>query len=158
MRFQLAGDQVASHDAARVAVDHDQVQHFGARDHLHLASRYLPFERLVSAQQQLLSGLPARIKGARNLRAAEGAVVELPAVLACERHALCHALVDDVHADLRQPVHVGFARAEIAALHRVVEQAVDAVAVVVIVLGGVDAALRGDGVRAARANPESRNT
>ncbi len=32
---------------------------------------------------------------------------------------------------------------------RVVEEAVDAVAVVLVVLGGVDAALRGDGVRAA---------
>src|ERR1019366_6435385 len=32
----------------------------------------------------------------------------------------------------------------------VIEEAVDAVAVAVIILGGVDAALRGDGVRAAR--------
>ena len=60
------------------------------------------------------------------------------------------ALVDDVDADLRQAVDVGLAGAEVAALHRVVEQAVDAIAVVVIILGGVDAALRGDGVRAAR--------
>ena len=73
------------------------------------------------------------------------------AVLAGERHALRHALVDDVDADLRQAVDVGFAGAEIAALHRVVEEAVNAVAVVLIILGGVDAALRGDGVRAARA-------
>ena len=43
-----------------------------------------------------------------------------------------------------QPVDVGLARAEVAALDRVVEQAVDAVAVVLVVLGGVDAALRGD--------------
>ena len=50
----------------------------------------------------------------------------------------------------RQPIDVRFARAEIAALDRVVEQAVDAVAVVLIVLRGVDAALRGDAVRAAR--------
>src|SRR6185295_17672397 len=41
--------------------------------------------------------------------------------------------------------------AEVAALYRVVEQAVDAVAVVAVILGGVDAALRGDGVRAPRA-------
>src|SRR5262249_39437861 len=46
---------------------------------------------------------------------------------------------------------VGFARAEIAALDRVVKQAVDRVAVVAVILRGVDAALRGDGVRAARA-------
>ena len=73
------------------------------------------------------------------------------AVLAREGHALRDALVDDVDADLREAVDVGFARAEVAALDRVVEQAVDAVAVVLVVLRGVDAALRGDGVRAARA-------
>ena len=114
------------------------------------AAADLPFERLVGAEQQLLAGLAARVEGARHLRAAEGAVVEVAAVFARERHALRHALIDDVDADLRQAVDVGFARAEIAALHGVVEQAVDAVAVVVIVLGGVDAALRRDAVRAAR--------
>src|SRR6185437_5138966 len=46
-------------------------------------------------------------------------------------------------------VDVRFARTEVAALHGVVKEAVDAVAIVVIVLGGVDAALRGDGVGAA---------
>ena len=38
---------------------------------------------------------------------------------------------------------VGLAGAEVAALDRVVEETVDAVAVVLVVLGGVDAALRG---------------
>ena len=50
-----------------------------------------------------------------------------------------------------QPVDVGLARAEVAALDRVVEQPVDAVAVVLVVLGRVDPALGGDAVRAARA-------
>ena len=90
----------------------------------------LPLQRLVGAEQQLLARLPAGVERARHLRAAERAVVEVAAVFARERHALRHALVDDVDADLRQAVDVGFARAEIAALHRVVEQAVDAVAVV----------------------------
>ena len=71
------------------------------------------------------------------------------AVLARERHALRDALIDDVDADLRQAVDVGFAGAEVAAFDGVVEEAVNAVAVVLIILGGVDAALRGDGVRAA---------
>ena len=86
------------------------------------------------------------------------AIRQRAAILARERHALRHALVDDVDADLRQPVNVRFARAEIAALHRVVEQPVNAVAVVLIILRRVDAALRGDGVRAPRANPESKST
>jgi hypothetical protein len=45
---------------------------------------------------------------------------------------------------------VALARAEVAALDGVVEQPVHAVAVVLVVLRGVDAALRGDRVRAAR--------
>ena len=154
----LPRDQVAGDDAARLAVDHDQVEHLGAREHLHRAGADLPFERLVGAEQQLLPGLPARVEGARDLRAAEGAVVQVPRIFAREGHALRDALVDDVQADLRQAVDVGLAGAEVAALDGVVEEAVDAVAVVVIVLGGVDAALRGDGVRAARANPGSRST
>ena len=148
--LDLPGHQVAGDDAARAAVHHDQVEHLGAREHRHLPGAHLPFQRLVGAQQQLLPGLAARVEGARYLRAAEAAVVQVARVFAGERHALRHALVDDVHRNLRQPVDVGFARAEIAALDRVVEQAVDAVAVVVVVLGGVDAALRGDRVRAPR--------
>ncbi len=111
----------------------------------------LAHQRLVRAEQQLLARLAARVEGARDLRAAERSVVEQPAVLAREGHALRDALVDDVDAQLRQPVDVGFARAVVAALDRVVEEAVDAVAVVLVVLGRVDAALRGDAVRAARA-------
>ena len=113
-----------------LAVDHHQVEHLGAREHRHLARADLPFQRLVSAQQQLLAGLAAGVESARHLRAAEGAVVQHAAVFARERHALRHALVDDVDADLREAVDVGFARAEVAALHGVVEEAVDAVAVV----------------------------
>jgi hypothetical protein len=60
------------------------------------------------------------------------------------------ALVDDVHRNLGQPVDVAFAGAEVAALYRVVEEAIDRVAVVLVVLGRIDTALRGDGVRAAR--------
>ncbi len=47
-------------------------------------------------------------------------------------------------------MHVRFAGAEVAALDGVVEEAVHRVAVVAVVLGGVDAALRGDGVGPAR--------
>ncbi len=149
MRFDLAGDQVARHDAARASIDHDQIEHLRARIHRHAALADLMFERLIGAEQQLLPRLAARVEGARNLRAAEAAVIQIARIFAREGHALRHALIDDVDADLRQAVDVRFARAEIAALHGVVEQAIDAVAIVVIILGGVDAALRGDAVRAA---------
>ena len=111
----------------------------------------LPHHRLIGAEQQLLAGLAARVEGPRHLRAAERPVVEQAAVLARERHALRDALIDDVDAQLRQPVDVRFARAVVAALDGVVEQPLDAVAVVLVVLRGVDAALRGDAVRAPRA-------
>ena len=112
---------------------------------------HLAHQRLIRAEQELLPGLAARVEGARDLRAAERPVVEQPAVLARERNALGHALVDDVHAQLREPVDVRFPRAVVAALDGVVEQAVDAVAVVLVVLRGVDPALGGDAVGAARA-------
>jgi len=84
---------------------------------------HLPHERRIGAEQELLAGLAARVEGARQLRAAERPVVEQPAVLARERHALRDALIDDVHAQLREAVHVRFARPVVAALHRVVEEA-----------------------------------
>ena len=149
--LDLAGHQVAADDAPRLAVDDDEVEHLAAREKRHRAGVHLPHQRLVRAEQQLLAGLAARVERARHLRAAERPVVEQPAVLARERHALRDALVDDVHRQLREPIDVGLACAEVAALDRVVEEAVDAVAVVLVVLRGVDAALRGDAVRASRA-------
>ena len=138
-------------DAARLAVDEDQIEHLAPGEQPDRLRVHLSHQRLVRAEQQLLAGLAARVERARDLRAAERSVVEQAAVFAGERHALRDALIDDVHAQLRQPVDVGFARAIVAALDRVVEQPIDAVAVVLIVLRGVDAALRGDAVRAARA-------
>src|SRR5207249_5933743 len=81
---------------------------------------------------------------------AEGPVVEITRILTCERHSLRHALVDDIEADLRQAVDVALARAEIATFYCVVEEPVDAVTIVVIILGGVDSALGSDAVSAAR--------
>ena len=108
----FAADHVPDDDAARPAVHDDELQHLVARVHLDLAEADLPLERLVGAQQELLAGLAAGVEGSRDLGAAEGAVVEQAAVLACERDAQGHALVDDVHRDLGEPVDVGLARAE----------------------------------------------
>ena len=41
------------------AVDDDEVEHLGARIHLHLAGADLPAQRLIGAEQQLLAGLAA---------------------------------------------------------------------------------------------------
>ena len=113
------------------------------------ASRDLTLERLVGADQQLLTRLATRVERTGHLHATEGAVVEEAAVLASEGDALRDALVDDVGADLGEAVDVVLTGAVVAALDRVVEETVDGVVVVAVVLRGVDTTLRGDGVRAA---------
>ena len=149
-RADLAGDQVAGDDTGGVAVVQHEVEHLRALEQLDGSEVHLAGERLVRAQQQLLPRLTTGIERAGDLGAAERSVVEEPAVLACEGNPLRDALVDDVHADLREPVDVGLTRPVVAALHGVVEETVHAVAVVLVVLRGVDAALRGDAVRATR--------
>ncbi|CAB4960892.1 unannotated protein [freshwater metagenome] len=144
-----ARDQVAGDDAAGDAVDQDDVEHLVAVVDRHVALGDLVLERLVGAEQQLLAGLAARVERALDEHAAEGAGRELAAVLPVERDALRRGLVDDVRRHLGEAPDVRLAGAEVAALDRVVEEALDRVALVREVLRGVDAALRGDGVRAA---------
>ena len=67
-----------------------------------------------------------------------------------ERHALLGALIDDEIADFGQPVNVPFARTEIAPFDRVVKQSKNAIAVVLVILGGIDPALRRNGMGATR--------
>jgi hypothetical protein len=145
-----ARDQVPGDDATGLAVDHDQVEHLGTRMHGNGTGVDLPFERLVGAEQQLLAGLAASIEGTRDLGAAKGSVGERAAVFTGEGNSLGYALIDDVDAHLGQAIDIGLARAEVSTLHRVVEEAEHAVSVVLVILGCVDAALGGDGVRAAR--------
>ena len=145
-----AGIQIADNDALRVAIDLHEIEHLGARKHFHSALVDFLFQSLIAADQELLAGLAAGVEGAGNLRAAEGAVIQQPAVFAGEGHALRDALVDDLVGDLGEAIDVGLAGAEVAALDGVVEKAVNGVAVVAVVFRGVDAALRGDGVGAAR--------
>ena len=147
----LAGDQVADRDPLGLAVDHHEVEHLGAGEQLHRPRLDLAGEGGVGPQQELLPGLPAGVKGPGDLGAAEGAGVEVSGVVAGERHALRDALVDDVVAHLGEPPDVRLAGSEVSALDRVVEEAPDAVAVVRVILRGVDPALGGDAVRAARA-------
>ena len=113
---------------------------------LHRAGRHLAHQRRVGPQQQLLAGLAPGIERAGYLGPAEGAVVEQPAVLPSEGHALGGGLVDDVHRHLGQAVHVGLPGPVVAPLDGVVEQPVNAVAVVLVVLGRIDAALGGNAV------------
>ena len=125
VRLDLAGEQVADDDAGAATVDDHGVDELDAVVQRDAAEPDLAGQLLVGAEQQLLAGLAAGVERAADLRAAEAAVVEQAAVLAGERHALGHHLVDDVDAHLGEAVHVALAGAEVAALDRVVEQAVD---------------------------------
>src|SRR4029450_9832110 len=93
---------------------------------------------------------PADEDGAGHDPAADRAVGELPAVLARERHALGYGVVDDPRRELGEAVHVRLARAEAPPPERVVEEPLDAVAVVPVALRRVDAPLGGDAVGASR--------
>ena len=148
--LDLAGHQFAGDDAAGLAIDDHQVQHLVAREHGHRAGGDLAAQGTVDAQQELLAGLAAGVEGAADLHAAERPVGQGAAVLAGERHAHGDALVDDAGRELGQTVDVGLPGPIIAALDGVVEQAIDAVAVVLVVLRRVDAALGRHAVGPAR--------
>ena len=106
---------------------------------------------MVCAQQQLLPRLTPCIKRPGNLCTAERAVGKVTTVFTGKRNALRNTLVDNVNADLCQTVDIGLARTEIATLDGVVEQPLNAVAVVLVILGTVDPTLCGNAVRTARA-------
>src|ERR1700722_7343874 len=133
-----------------MAIDEHQVEHFAARKHGNVAHGNLPAQGLVGTQEQLLAGLAPRVKRARYLRAAERTIRQQTTVFARKRHALRNALVNYINADLGQTINIGLARAEVAALDGVVEKTIDAVAVVLVVLGRVDSTLGGDTGGAAR--------
>src|ERR1700685_4106168 len=148
MGVDLTGDEIARDDAARVTVDDDEIEHLRARIHGDGAGLHLALQSLVGAQQKLLPGLASCIERPRYLRATERAIRQGAAVFTSKRHALRDALIDDVHADLSEAIDVRFAGAEVAAFHGVIEEAVHAVAIILVILRGVDATLRRDGVRA----------
>src|SRR5260370_18595789 len=127
-----------------MSIRYHQVKHLCLRKHLHGARGNLTAKRLVTAEQKLLSGLSGRVKGSGNLRAAERAISKQAAILARKRDSLRDALIDDVRAHFGEPVNVCFTRAEIAAFDRVVEQAINTVAVVLIIFRCIDSTLCGD--------------
>ena len=107
-------------------------------------------ERGISAEQQLLTCLTLGIESTRNLSATERTVGKQAAVFTGERYALGNTLVDDIVRHFGQTIYVGFTGAVVATLNGVVEQAINRVAVVLIVLGSVDTTLSSDRVSTAR--------
>ena len=66
--------KISHNDAARFAVDQNNVKHLATIIRFHRSGGNLAVQRAVRAKKQLLTGLTARVKGARNLRAAERAI------------------------------------------------------------------------------------
>ena len=108
------------------------------------------FKRLISSKQQLLTGLPAGIKGSGNLNPSKRTVCERTAILARKGDSLRHTLVDYIQTDLGQAINIRFSRPKITSFDGVIEQPENTIAVVLIILGSVDTTLRGDTVGPAR--------
>src|SRR5258706_10349319 len=62
-----AGDHVAHDNPAGNAIDNNEIEHLGAREHLHLAKSDLSRECAVCAEEKLLSRLSTRVKRSRDL-------------------------------------------------------------------------------------------
>ena len=148
--LQLTRREVFGNDAASATIHDDHVFHLIARKKLHLAEFHLSRERRIGSEQQLLAGLTLGIERTAHLCATKRAVGEHTAIFAGKGNTLCHTLVDDVVRHFCQTIDVGLAGAIVAALHRVVEQAINRVAVVLIVLCGIDTALCSNRVCTAR--------
>src|SRR5215217_4556459 len=118
--------------------------------HADLAPLDLPAERRIRTEQQLLPGLSAAVKGARHLHAPERPVRQLTAIFPGEGHAERDALIDNLGANLREPIHVRFAGAEVPPFDGVIKQARNTIAVVLIVLGRIDSPLCGNAMRPTR--------
>src|SRR5260370_35894068 len=134
----LARQEVSRHDSARSAFHNHDIEQLAPDMHCHSSGSDLLLEGLISTQQELLSSLASRVEGPFDLHAAEGPIVQKPAVFSCKRHALSDALIDDVHTDFRQTVDVGFTGAKIATFDRILEKAKNAVAVIPLILRRVD--------------------
>ena len=147
--FKFSRDHVAEDDASGDAVDGDDVHHLATGVERDFPEFDLPHETAVGTEEQLLSGLAAGVESPGDLRSPEGAIGECAAVFPGEGDPLGDALIDDGRADLGESVDVGFPSAEVSPLDGVVEETVDAVSVVLVVLGGVDASLSGNAVCAA---------
>ena len=147
--FEFSVDEVTCDDASSATVDDDYVLHFIAAVEFHGACVHLAHKCGVGAEEELLSGLSFCVERTAHLHTTEGAVGEETAIFASEGNALCDTLVDDVGADFSETIDVGFASTIVTTFDGVVEETIDGVAVVLIVLCGVDTTLCGDGVSAA---------
>jgi len=122
-----------------------------AIEHLDGTKGDLAGQCLVSTKKKLLTRLAASVKCTGDLHTPKRAVFEEASVFTGEGNALSHALVYNISRALREAMYIAFAGAVVAPFDGVVEEAVYAVAVVLIIFGSVDPSLGGNTVCAAGA-------
>jgi len=144
--FNFTGNQVTSDDAARLAIDDDQVEHFIAGIQFDRPFVHLTAQGGVGTQKQLLSCLALGVERTGNLSPTKGAVVQQAAVFAGERYTLSDALVDNAVGDFSQAVDISLPGSVVSTLDGIVKQAVNRVTIILVILGRVDATLSGNGV------------
>ena len=147
--FELTCNEVLGNNTTSVTINDHNVFHFVTGVKLHLTGLYLRAQRRISTEQQLLTGLSLGIEGTAHLCATERTVGQHATIFTCERHALSHALVDDIVTHLSQTINIGLTSTVVTTLHGVIEKTIYGVAVVLIVLCGVNTTLCGDRVRTA---------
>ena len=148
--LDFTGHEVAGDDSLGLAVDDHEVQHLVTGIALDGSCGDFLVQGSIGAEQELLAGLSAGIERTADLDTAEGAVRQIAAVLTRKRNTLGYALVYDGGAHFREPVDIGFAAPVVATLDGIIEKAVHGVVVILVVLRGIDTALRRNRVGAAR--------
>ena len=97
----------------------------------------------------MLACLAACVERTGYLHTTKGAVFEEASVFTCEGDALSYTLIYDIGRAFGEAVHVCFAGAVVATFDCIVEETVYTIAVILIILSGVDTSLCCDAMRAA---------
>jgi hypothetical protein len=145
-RIRCASYQVAGNNPLCMSVNSHEIEHLVSGMHIHLTRRNLPAQSAVSAKQELLAGLTASIKSATDLGPAKGAIGKQSTILTGKGNALGYALVDNIGAYLGKAVDVRLAGTKVPTLDSIVEKTMDAIPVVLVILGSIDPPLSGNGV------------
>ena len=150
MTFKLTCDEVSGYDTTSFAIDDNYLYKFCPGVQFNVLFIHLAHECLVCPKQQLLAGLAAGIESTAYLCPTERTVGKIPAILTGKGDPLCHALVDNVVAYLGKAINVPFPGAVVSSFYGVVKKPVNRIAIVGVVLCGIDTTLCSNGVCTAR--------
>ena len=101
----------------------------------------LPDKCLIGTLQQLLSCLTTGVECSADLYPTERPVAKVAAVFSCKWNSLRNSLVYQSQRAFCHPVHICFSGTEIPAFDSIIKHPPDAVPVIFIILGRIDAPL-----------------